>query len=152
MIRKAVIEDTKTIHKILSYYGTQGLLLPRPLSELYEHLRDFFVLVENARDARILGVCALGISWEDLAEVRSLAIVEGQQGKRYGSKLVEACLEEARTLGVKRVFALTYLEDFFSKIGFRVTEKSVLPQKIWADCLRCLKFPDCDETAMILEL
>jgi amino-acid N-acetyltransferase len=152
MIRKAVIEDVKSIHKILSTYGAQGLLLPRPLSELYDHLRDFFVLVENSEEDRILGACALGVCWDDLAEIRSLAVAEDQQGKGHGSQLVKACLDEAYSLGLKRVFALTYVEGFFEKMGFREVEKSVLPHKVWADCLKCPRFPDCDETAMILEL
>jgi amino-acid N-acetyltransferase len=152
MIRKAVIEDVKSIHKILSTYGAQGLLLPRPLSELYDHLRDFFVLVENSEEDRILGACALGVCWDDLAEIRSLAVAEDQQGKGHGCQLVKACLDEAYSLGLKRVFALTYVEGFFEKMGFREVEKSVLPHKVWADCLKCPRFPDCDETAMILEL
>jgi amino-acid N-acetyltransferase len=152
MIRKAVIEDVKSIHKILSTYGAQGLLLPRPLSELYDHLRDFFVLVENSEEDRILGACALGVCWDDLAEIRSLAVAEDQQGRGHGSQLVKACLDEAYSLGLKRVFALTYVEGFFEKMGFREVEKSVLPHKVWADCLKCPRFPDCDETAMILEL
>jgi len=152
MIRKAVIEDVKSIHKILSTYGAQGLLLPRPLSELYDHLRDFFVLVENSEEDRLLGACALGVCWDDLAEIRSLAVAEDQQGKGHGSQLVKACLDEAYSLGLKRVFALTYVEGFFEKMGFREVEKSVLPHKVWADCLKCPRFPDCDETAMILEL
>jgi amino-acid N-acetyltransferase len=152
IIRKAVIEDVKPIHKILSQYAAQGLLLARPLSELYDHLRDFFVLVENSQEFRILGVCALGVCWEDLAEIRSLAVAEDEQGKGFGLQLVNTCLEEAQALGLRRIFALTYVEGFFRKVGFKEVEKSVLPHKVWADCLKCPKFPDCDETAMILEL
>ena len=152
MIEKAVVADIQAIHKMLSYYGTQGLLLSRPLSELYDHLRDFFVLKTGGGDPTVLGVCALGICWEDLAEIRSLAVLEDLQGKGYGSLLVKRCLDEAKTLGIKRVFTLTYVEEFFSKMGFRQVEKTVLPHKVWADCLKCAKFPDCDETAMVLEL
>ena len=152
VIEKAVVADIQAIHKMLSYYGTQGLLLSRPLSELYDHLRDFFVLKTGGGDPTVLGVCALGICWEDLAEIRSLAVLEDLQGKGYGSLLVKRCLDEAKTLGIKRVFTLTYVEEFFSKMGFRQVEKTVLPHKVWADCLKCAKFPDCDETAMVLEL
>jgi amino-acid N-acetyltransferase len=152
IIRKAVIEDVKPIQKILGHYAAQGLLLARPLSELYDHLRDFFVLVENSQEARILGVCALGVCWEDLAEIRSLAVAEEEQGKGFGLRLVKTCLEEAQALGLRRIFALTYVGGFFRKVGFEEVEKSVLPHKVWADCLKCPKFPDCDETAMILEL
>jgi amino-acid N-acetyltransferase len=152
MIRKAIIGDIKHIHKLLNYYGDRGLLLARPLSELYDHLRDFMVLVEKGEEDRVIATCALGICWEDLAEIRSLAVTDDQQGKRYGSQLVQACLEEAKTLGVRKIFVLTYAEEFFRGMGFRVVEKSTFPHKVWADCLKCSKFPECDETAMLLEL
>ena len=151
-IRRAAAKDIKTVHRLLSLYGGQGLLLARPLSELYDHLRDFFVLAKPGIDEGVVGACALGICWEDMAEIRSLAVAKGYQGQKLGSRLVLACLEEARALGIKRVFALTYVEAFFTKMGFKVVEKSTLPHKIWADCLRCSKYPDCDETAMILDL
>lgn len=152
MIRKPVIQEIRSIHKLLAHYADQGLLLPRPLVELYDHLRDFFVIEDNSREDSILAVCALGICWEDLAEIRSLAVLEGHHGKGFGSTLVERCLEEARVLGLKKVFTLTYIPDFFSRMGFREVEKSILPHKIWADCLKCSKFPDCDETAMMREV
>lgn len=152
MIRKALIQDVKPIHRLLSHYADQGLLLPRSLSELYDHLRDHFVVEDRRSQNSIIGVSALGICWEDLAEIRSLAIAKDEQGKGLGSQLVETCLEEARSLGLKRVFTLSYVPDFFSKLGFREVEKSVLPQKIWGDCLKCPKFPDCDETAMMIDL
>lgn len=152
MIRKAVIGDIKPIHKLLGHYGSRGLLLARPISELYDHLRDFFVACENGSMDSILGVCALGICWEDLGEVRSLAVTEGHQGKGLGAELVETCLDEARSLGLNRTFALTYVPGFFSKLGFTEVEKSSLPHKVWADCLKCPKFPDCDEIGMIIDL
>jgi amino-acid N-acetyltransferase len=151
-IRKAIIADIKPIHKLLNHYADRGLLLPRPLSELYDHLRDFNVLVENGEAEKIIGACALGICWEDLAEIRSLAVIEDRQGSDYGRRLVEACLQEARSLGLRKVFALTYAEGFFSRMGFRVVEKATLPQKVWGDCLKCPKFPECDEIAMALDL
>ena len=152
MIRKAVIEDVKMIHKLLGYYAEKGLLLPRSLSELYDHVRDYWVMVDDTGVSSLLGVCALGVCWEDLAEIRSLAVAEAYHGKRLGSRLVHACFEEARTLGVREVFTLSYVPNFFLKLGFREVDKSVLPHKIWADCLKCSKFPDCDETAMVMEL
>jgi amino-acid N-acetyltransferase len=151
-IRKAVVQDIKAIQKILNYYAKKDFLLPRSLSELYDHLRDYFVLENTDQKHLIRGVCGLGISWEDLAEIKSLAISEGHQYKGLGSQLVEMCLEEARSLGIKKVFALTYLPNFFVKLGFREVEKSVLPNKIWADCLKCPKFPDCGEIAVLIDL
>jgi amino-acid N-acetyltransferase len=152
-IRKAVIADVKAIHQLLNHYADQKLLLPRSLSELYDHVRGYFVLDDGTEEPhRIIGVCGLGICWEDLAEIRSLAVFEGVSGKGYGTKLVKACLKEARLLGVKRVFALTYVPGFFLHMGFQEVDKSVLPHKIWGDCLKCPKFPQCDETALMIEL
>ena len=151
LIRKAVSADVKSIHEILTNYAGKGLLLPRSLSELYEHLRDYFVL-DGGPQEPFLGVCGLGICWDNLAEIESLAIVESRQKTGFGRKLVEKCLEEARLLGLRRVFTLTYVPGFFAKLGFQEVEKSILPHKIWADCLKCPKFPDCDETALMLDL
>jgi amino-acid N-acetyltransferase len=154
LVRKAVIQDIKAIHHLLGIYAGQNLLLPRSLSEIYERMRDYFVFVreDDSSADSLCGVCALGICWEDLAEIRSLAVAPELKGEGYGSLLVEACLEEARSLGLKNCFALTYVPDFFSKLGFREVEKSVLPHKIWSDCLKCPNFPDCDETAMMVTL
>ena len=152
MIRKAVSRDVPLIHKLLMDYAEKGLLLPRSLSELYDHLRDFFVLEEQGNQGAIVAVCALGVCWENLGEIRSLAVAQEYQKNNYGARLVERCLQDARSLGLTRVFTLTYVPDFFAKIGFLVVEKSALPHKIWADCLKCPRFPDCDEIAMVLEL
>ena len=152
MIRKAQIQDIKSIHEILAYYGSKDLLLPRSLSELYDHLRDFYVIENSDAKGDLLGVCSLSISWEDLGEIRSLAVVEESQKEGLGSRLVEACLSEAVELGLSRIFVLTLIKGFFARFGFKEVEKSLLPHKIWADCVKCPKFPDCDEIAMILEL
>ena len=152
MIRKAVSRDVPLIHKLLMDYAEKGLLLPRSLSELYDHLRDFFVLEEQGNQGAIVAVCALGVCWENLGEIRSLAVAQEYQKNNYGARLVERCLQDAKSLGLTRVFTLTYVPDFFAKIGFLVVEKSALPHKIWADCLKCPRFPDCDEIAMVLEL
>ena len=151
-IRKAVIKDVPDIHRILNHYAEKDLLLPRSLSALYDHLRDYFVLEDSSPGHQIKGVCGLGICWEDLAEIRSLAVAVNQQGEGSGTRLVEMCLKEAEDLGLKKVFVLTYVPDFFKKLGFKEVNKSVLPHKIWADCLNCPKFPDCDETAMMIDL
>lgn len=151
-IRKATTADVRQIHELLNFYADKGLLLARPLSELYDHLRDYYVLTDRKGGREVLGVCALGICWEDLAEIRSLAVSERSQGRGYGARLVATCLQEARSLKLRQVFTLSYLPDFFRKLGFREVEKAVLPHKIWADCLKCPKFPDCDETALMIEL
>lgn len=148
-IRKAKIPDIRVIHKLINDFARRGEMLPRSLNELYENLRDFYV-ADNSID--IVGVCALHILWEDLAEVRSLVVKKEYQKSGIGSMLVKKCLQETRKLGVKRVFVLTYIPDFFKKLGFKEIDKSKLPQKIWGDCIRCPKFPECDETALIYEI
>ena len=150
MLRKARLGDVRFIHGLLADYGSKGKLLGRPLSELYEFLRDF-VVAEDA-EGRLMGTCALHLCWEDLAEVRSLAVPPGAENQGWGTKLVEACLSEAITLGFSRVFALTYEPGFFMRLGFVEVDKQTLPNKIWADCMKCVKFPDCDEIAVLLEL
>ena len=150
MIRKARMGDVKAIQKLIADYARKGDMLPRSLSEIYENLRDYFVCIENG--GKVIGAAAIHIMWEDLAEVRSLAVTEGEMGRGVGTKLVEACISEAIVLGIKRVFALTYKPRFFEKLGFVQVEKSDLPQKIWTDCLKCSKFPDCDEVALVSDL
>ncbi len=149
-IRKAVMKDAKTIHLIIKDRTRDAMVLPRPLNSIYGHLRDFFVA--EADDGRILGCCALAISWDNLAEVRSLVVVPEARGEKLGVKLVESCLQEARDLGISDVFVLTNIEGFFAKLGFSETDKNILPQKIWADCINCPQFPDCDEIPMIKNL
>ncbi|NLA75527.1 MAG: N-acetyltransferase [Deltaproteobacteria bacterium] len=150
MIRKAFINEVTQIQRLLNYYGDRGILLPRSLSELYEHLRDFYVIPGD--DGTIVAVCALGLCWEDLAEIRSLAVLEKYYGRHYGVMLVKKCIEEAKSLGLNRVFTLTYAPEYFKKLGFRVIDKSELPHKVWSDCLKCTKFPNCDETALIMDI
>lgn len=150
MLRKARKQDVPFIHGLLAHYGGQGLLLARPLSEIYEFLRDFVVAEDKARN--LMGVCGLHLCWEDLCEVRSLAVLPETAGQGWGTKLVETAVSEAVTLGFNQVFALTYVPTFFARVGFKEVEKNRLPHKIWADCVKCVKFPACDEIAMLLEL
>ena len=149
MIRKAKVGDIKEIQQLIKLYAPRGGILPRSLSELYDYLRDFFVFLRNRK---VVGICALHICWDDLAEIRSLAVQEEDQNKGIGAKLVKACLKESRLLGVKRVFALTYEPEYFGGLGFKKVDKTVLPHKIWTDCLKCVKFPDCDEVAVLKEV
>jgi len=150
MIRKAKIDDIQPIYELLQTYGEKGELLPRPLSELYDHLRDFSVYADD--EGRVLGCCALQICWQDLAEIRSLAVQPEFTGKKLGGALVEEMLQEAVSLQIRKVFTLTYRPDFFAPFGFGVVDRSELPLKIWGGCLLCVKFPDCDETAMMKEI
>lgn len=150
-IRKARVQDVKAIHALLMDCASEGMLLPRSLSELYKHLRDFYVVVP-ANGGEAVACCALSIIWDNVAEIRSLAVNPDVKKRKWGSKLVETCLSEAVTLGIYRVFTLTYVPEFFRRFGFTESGKEILPQKVWADCLNCPKFPDCDEIAMILDL
>jgi len=131
LVRKAKIKDAPEIFEILQEYALRGVLLPRSMHSIYENLRDFFIYEENGK---ILGVCSLHIYWEDLAEIKSLAVKSEFSGRGIGKKLVEECIREAKELGIKRIFALTYVPEFFEKIGFRISEKSEFPQKVWAEC------------------
>ncbi len=149
MLRKAEINDVKEIQKLLTHFANRGEMLSRSLSELYEAVRDFYVVEE---EGKLLGTTALHIVWEDLAEIRSVAVAEDAGRKGIGTQLIEASLAEARELGLKRVFCLTYKPDFFARFGFRIVDKAELPHKVWGDCMKCVKFPDCDEIAMILDL
>lgn len=148
-IRKATISDVKAMQKIINEFAKKEEMLPRSLNELYENIRDFYICENNGE---IIGLCALHILWEDLAEIRSLAVKRDFQKKGIGRKLLKKCLQEAKGLGIKRVFALTYHTDFFIKSGFRLVQKTELPQKIWGDCLKCPKFPECDEDSVIIDL
>jgi amino-acid N-acetyltransferase len=151
MIRKTTTKDVKAIHRLLKKHSDRGELLPRALSDLYDDVRDFNVFEEKGSGS-IIGACALHVCWEDLAEIRSLAVRERYQRKGIGSALVTTALAEAEDLGIKRVFTLTYRPDFFNKHGFKIVDKATLPQKIWAECIKCVKFPDCDEIAMLILL
>lgn len=151
IIRKASVADVREIQDLIEPYAEKGEMLPRSLSELYDNLRDFHVYVHEKID-QVIGACAMHVCWGDLAEIRSLAIREEFWGMGIATKMVNACLSESEALGICRVFVLTYQINFFGRFGFEVTDKSVLPHKIWADCLKCVRFPDCNETAMILSL
>lgn len=152
MIRKAKISDVVPIQKMLAVFAQQGKLLPRSLSELYTHLRDMIVAVDDDETGRIVGCAGLHIMWENLAEIRSVAVLSSFHGRGIGRQLVDACIEEAKELGIAQLFTLTYETGFFEHLGFRVVDKNVFPQKIWADCLHCPKFPECDEVALVMDL
>ena len=149
MIRKAKIKDIKAIYELINLFAKDDLMLPRSINDLYDNLRDFFVYEDGGA---IFGCCALHICWEDLAEVRSLAVSTNQQRKGIGKQLVKACLDEAKELDVKKIFTLTYVPEYFQKMGFIRVNKSYLPRKVWGECISCVKFPDCSEVPMIKEL
>ncbi|MEF9426221.1 MAG: N-acetyltransferase [Candidatus Mariimomonas ferrooxydans] len=145
-VKKATVKDAKLIHSIVNNSAKKDEMLPRSLNEVYENIRDFFICRDKGK---IIGVAALHILWSDLAEIRSVTVSKEYQDRGIGRKLIAQCLKEAKTLGIRRVFALTYNPSFLKKFGFKNIDKNTLPQKIWGDCLKCPKFPECDETAVI---
>jgi amino-acid N-acetyltransferase len=152
MLRKARIGDVKTIHKMINVSASKEEILPRSLMDIYSSLRDFFVYYDD-REQVVAGICAMSIIWENLAEVRSLYVDEAFRRRGIGRILVEACISEAITLELFRIFTLTYKKEFFQQVGFHTVDRSSLSEKIWTDCFRCPKYPEyCDEVAMIIEL
>jgi len=144
-VRPARPTDVAAIKALMDRFATQGLLLPRSEDELTAKIRDFGVL-EKA--SGLVGVVALHPVSVDLAEIRSLAVDSQWQGQGFGKQLVQSCLADARRLGIRRIFALTYQVPFFAKLGFEQVDKKTLPQKIWNDCMHCPRFSDCDEIAV----
>jgi amino-acid N-acetyltransferase len=145
-VEKAKIADVPQIHKMVNTFADKGQMLARPLSEIYESVRDFFVIREGGQ---VIASAALHVCWDDLAEIRSVAVDAEMQGKGLGARIVSACLKEAENLGIKTVFCFTYRPEFFKRLNFVDIEKKELPRKVWTDCFRCPKFPDCDETALV---
>lgn len=148
-IRPAAIGDVPEIHHLIEIYAAQGNLLPRTMSELYRHLRDFFVI---ERGGNIAACGALEIFTEDLGEIRSLVVHDACKGQGLGGLLVRRLVEEARAIGLKRLMALTYVPEFFHKLGFQTVPKGTLPEKVWSVCVKCYKFNSCDEIAVVREL
>lgn len=143
---KATIKDARDIHALVNKFAKKDNMLPRSLNDIYENIRDYFICRDNKT---LVAAAALHVLWEDLAELRSIAVLNKYQGQGLGKKLVSLCLKEAQNLGISKVFALTYRKAYFLKLGFEDIDKNELPHKIWGDCLKCPKFPDCDEVAVI---
>lgn len=148
-IRKAKVQDVIPIYKLLEYFSAKEVLLPRSLAELYDNVRDFFVAED---EGEIIGCCSLHSCWEDLGEIKSLALKEDWQSKGIAKNLVDLCLNDAPQLGLKRVFVLTYVPEFFKGLDFKEISKEKLPHKVWKECISCPKFPDCGEIALIRDI
>jgi amino-acid N-acetyltransferase len=150
-IRKTAIPDIPAIHKLLHTHAGEGDLVPRPLSRLYDHLRDFTVAVDPETGV-VAGCCALQFCWETLAEIRSLVVSPPHRGKGVAARLVETCMAEAREFGITRLFCLTFKPELFGRFGFATIERAELPVNIWSDCMLCVRFPDCEGIAMMRDL
>ncbi len=149
-VRKTRMDDVDTIHSLISYFAERRKMLFRTMDELYERIREFRVCCDS--DGKVVGCCALSIMWRDLAEIRSLAVLPEYFGRGIGRLLVEDGLREARELGLKQVFALTYEIEFFRKLGFDIIDRNQLPHKVWTDCIRCPMKDNCDEVAVLINL
>jgi len=149
MIRAARTSDAEAICELINYYAERGRMLHRSLESVLESLRDFLVYVQ---EGTILGCVALSISWRDLGEIRSLAVAADRQGQGIGRDLVMQAVKDGSALGLHRIFALTYEERFFERLGFHVADKESLPIKVWRDCIHCPRAEACDEIAMVFDL
>ena len=145
-VEKGKIQDVPQIHRLINYFADKGEMMARPLSEIYENIRDYFVVRQGER---VIACAALHVYWSDLAEIKSVAVAEDSQQQGIGARLIEACLEEAKGLGIPTIFCLTYQPAFFEKFKFSQIDKMEMPRKVWTECYRCPKFPDCDEVALI---
>ncbi|MDD4875611.1 MAG: N-acetyltransferase [Dehalococcoidales bacterium] len=145
-LEKAKIGDVPQMQELINNFASRGEMLARSLSEIYENIRDYFVIKQ---DEQVIACAALHVNWSDLAEIKSLAVAEDNQKQKIGSLIVKACLKEASEIGMTKVFCLTYKPEFFKNFGFYQVDKLELPQKVWSECYRCPKFPDCDEIALV---
>ena len=148
-VDRARVTDANSMHLLISRFAGKGEMLPRALSEIYDGIRDYFVV---RKGGQVIACAALQVTWADLAEIRSLAVDEHEQNQNIGSLLIQACLKDAKELGMPTVFCLVRRPAFFEKHGFELVDKKELPQKVWAECYRCPKFPDCDEVALVCHL
>ncbi len=146
---KARVSDVPQMHKLINSLADKGEMLARSLSEIYENIRDYFVVRQGER---VIACVALHVSWSDLAEIKSLVVAKDCQQQGVGARIMEACIREAKELGIPTIFCLTYTPAFFEKFGFSQVDKAELPRKVWGECYRCPKFPDCDEVALIYHL
>lgn len=148
-VEKARIDDAPQIHRLVNFWADRGEMLHRSLSEVYENLRDYSVVHS---EGQVAACVAFHIYWADLAEIRALAVKEEDQAQGLGSRLVATCIDEAKGLGIPVIFALSYRPGFFERFGFQQVPVERLPRKVWGECQRCPKFPNCDETALVLPL
>ncbi|MFN3648170.1 MAG: N-acetyltransferase [Armatimonadota bacterium] len=150
LVRRARVADAEAIQRLITQFADRDEMLHRSLGEIYENIRDFYV-AENEKGS-VVACGGLHVCWKHLAEIKSLAVDEACQGQGYGKRIVQACLDEGRELGLQTVFALTYKPEFFTRIGFRIVDKSALPHKVWNECIRCPKFPACGEIAVVYDV
>ncbi len=150
MIRQARLSDVTGIVEVTRDFGRQGIMIPLSIGDVTERLREF--LVAEREDGRVIGCVAIHVTWGLLVEVRSLAVVAEEQGRKIGRLLMDAAMADAGWLGATEIFTLTYIPEFFRRFGFDEVDRATLPHKVWLDCVKCPKFPDCGEVAMKRDL
>ncbi|MDG1989706.1 MAG: N-acetyltransferase [Dehalococcoidia bacterium] len=148
-VTRATLNEGEQIFELINIWAGRGQLLPRTLGEVYENIRDFYVVRE---ENKVVGCAALHITWNDLAELKSIAVLDEKHSNGYGKMLVKECVEEGKILNLSKIFALTYQPQFFEKLGWKQADVMTLPQKVWNECYRCPKFPACEEIAVTLDL
>ena len=148
-IRPAKVQDVKQMHKIIEFYADNKEMLHRSLNSIYENIQEY-VVAENK--GKVIGCGALHVSWDDLAEVKALAVEKSYARKGIGTKIVKTLEQNALGLGIYATFALSFKPEFFKKMGYEVISREILPQKIWSECINCHLFPDCGEIPLIKEL
>ncbi|GHT05705.1 acetyltransferase [Endomicrobiia bacterium] len=148
-IRSARVMDVKEIHKLVEYHANNKEMLHRSLSAIYENIQEFVVLES---EDNIVGCGALHVSWENLAEIKALAVSDKYKGQGFGRKIVKILQDNAKNLGVSRIFALSFKPKFFIKLGYKIIPKETLPHKIWSECINCHLFSECGEVPLLITL
>ncbi|MCL2145212.1 MAG: N-acetyltransferase [Endomicrobia bacterium] len=149
-IRPAKVTDVKEMHKLVEFYADNKEMLHRSLNSIYENIQEY-VVMEN-EDGKIAACGALHVAWEDLAEIKALAVSEKYKGLGIGRKIVQKLQKNAADLGIGKVFALSFKPEFFIKLGYKVIPKETLPHKIWSECINCHLFPDCGEVPLLISI
>jgi amino-acid N-acetyltransferase len=152
IVRKAGLTDVSEMFRIINYYAEKQLMLPKTQLQLYENLRDYSIVTDESDPSQVLACGALHIYWENLAEIRAVAVAPGITRRGIGTGLVEKLLAEAREMHIEQVFVFTYEPGFFGRFGFIQVEHSTMPLKVYNECFHCPKFNKCDELAMVLHL
>jgi len=140
------MSDVFEVKELINSYASEGCMLPRSLDSLFTNIRDFVVMEE---EGHIIGCCGVHPDWEDLGEVVSFAVARPYTRQGIGTRLLDECTEDAKHIGLGRLFVLTSSPDFFKKKGFEEINREELPWKIWADCVHCSKYPDCNSVSLI---
>lgn len=160
LIQKAQVRDVQEILDLINSYAAKDMMLPRGPQYLYENIRDFVIATDqkvpvySIMETRevlhlIVGCGSLHVLWDDMAEIRALAVHPDYKHLGLGSKLADFMIKEAGQLGIKRLYTFTLTEDFFKPLGFKRLKRNELPPKMWGECSRCPKYFKCDEVGMV---